>query len=540
MLPDELTAATAHKVLSSPEWLEANRRYLGTHSGLDGDIDHWQSGDGFLGPKPSEGAPGRDTYMKQLKKVFITEDLISEVTQRRRKGVAGQKPTIEVAPLGGDPEEEEAEEEEGEEEEPSEADRIASLLKEWWTDRELTSVLGEVLKTVSSEERCVLRIIIDPGRLGESDQLEGADLDQALSAIRLEVLSRDQAAVHEDARTKRRTGIIDFEGTRGDLYYEEREYVEKTYVRLEDEMTVLRIEDETTVEPEEAAFDLGGRLLHKEVSHNLLLNESLRSNQADLNTTRTMINITGQKAGFPELHLVNVEPPEDEEGNPVEPERGPGRIQYHVSVPKKAQSSTGETEERQGTADVVETDPVDNESLRQDAVVARRSVYRSGQQLHVFMSDDATASGKSRIQARADFVNDLEDVAEEIDGAGEWICETAWHLAHRLVGAEPKDISVDFSPTIDPGPVSPTEKKQILAAYDKGVFSRHTTQLMLGIDDPDAEIERIREEQQQERVARVNEQQQFTEAVMERRQELEEVSGEVDNRESNRSDSKNE
>jgi hypothetical protein len=149
-------------------------------------------------------------------------------------------------------------------------------------------------------------------------------------------------------------------------------------------------------------------------------------------------------------------------------------------------------------------------------------VYRSAQQLHVFMSDDATASGKSRIQARADFVNDLEDVSEAIDEPGEWICETAWHLAHRLVGAEPEDISVDFSPTIDPGPVSPTEKKQILAAYDKGVFSRHTTQLMLGLDDPDAEIERIREEQQEERSARLSEQQQFTEAVLERRNEIEE------------------
>lgn len=543
MTPDELGAHNAHLILTEPDWLDAVRRYLGTHEDLEGDVDHWQGGDGFRGPKPSEGTAGRDAYMTQLKHVFITEDLLNEVVRRRKGGVAGEPPTIDVAPLSGEEAPDGGEdagggegagEEEGEG--PTGAEQIASLLMEWWTDRELTSdVLGEVVKKVSAEERCVIRIIIDPGRLTDEDELEGGfpggsadaiapDVDQALSAIRLEVLTRDQAAVHEDARTKQRTGLIDFEGTRGGLYDEDREYVEKTWVNEQGE-TVLRIEDERETEPEEASWDLGGRLLHKEVSHELLLNQSLRSNQAALNTVRTMINITGQKSGFPELHLVNIDPPEASDGTAQTPERGPGKIQYHVSVPKKAQGPSGETEERAGTADVIETDPVDNESLRQDADVARRSVYRSAQQLHVFMSDDATASGKSRIQARADYVGDLEDVANVLDGAGEWICETVWHLAHRLVGAEPEDISVSFSPTIDPGPVSPAEKKQILNAFEKGVFSRRTTQLMLGIDDPEAEIERIREEREEELARRQDERQQFTEAVLQRRNEIEEGAG---------------
>jgi hypothetical protein len=258
----------------------------------------------------------------------------------------------------------------------------------------------------------------------------------------------------------------------------------------------------------------------------LFVNESMRSNQGDLNTKRTLINITGQKAGFPELHLVNIEPPQDEDGDPVDPERGPGKIQYHVSVPEEAESPTGTREKRQGGADVYETDPVDNESLREDAAVARESVYRSAHQLHVHMSKDATASGKSRVQARADYVQDLDDVAEVLNRAGEWMVETAWHLAHQLAGSDAEDISVNFSCEIDPGPITPKMKKEIREAYRDEIISRRTAQLLYGVEDPEAEIERIREEQVEEATLDQARTDQFTERVMQRRRELEEASEE--------------
>lgn len=540
MLPSEITPTTAHRFLDVPEWLEPNRRYAGTLDDLEGDVDHWQDGDGYLGPKPTKGTDARDVYMEALKKVFITEDIVSEVVKRRRKGVAGQAPTIDVAPLGEEDRPAEGEGEEGDEEseEASRSAQIASLLREWWRDRDMTDVLGAAAKRTTTEQQAVLRIIIDIRRLSEEGELGAATattIDDALSAIDIEVIPRSRAFVHEDPRSKRRTGFIEFEGTRGGRYEEEQRYIEKTFVG-EDGETVLKVEDQGDLEDEQESFGLGGRLLHLQLEEEeLFLSESLRSNQGALNTTRTLVNITGQKAGFPELHLVNIQAPEDEDGNPEPTERGPGKIQYHVSVPKKAQGPRGETEERQGTADVVETEPVDNESLRKDAVVARESVYRSAHQLHVFMGKDSTASGRSRVEARADHVKDLEDLADVLGRAGEWMLETSWHLAHELAGEEAADISVDFDCQVDPGPLTPEMKREVREAFRDDVISLRTAQLMYGVEDPEEEIERIRQEQLDEATVQQAGLEQFTEQVMQRRRELEDAGGDVTNRDSNRS-----
>jgi len=513
MTPDEITVRKAHQLANGnqPTWLEEARLYVGTHEDLDGDVDHWQGGAGFNGPKPSRNDSARDSYMDALEEVFVVEDLISEVIERRKNAILGQPPEIAVMKEEGSEDDDEGEGDEGEdaESEATPAERAESLLSDWWEAEELTDQWEEVLTRVSSEEEVLLRLVVGQRIIGEDGTVTAETVEEALSAIRVEIIPRDQGLVHEDIRTKVETGVIAFrkseESDTGEV-----DYVEKTYVN-DDGETVLQIEyEEGTELPEgvsavqEESYDLGGNLMHYEVEDNLLVSESVRSNQKTLNTTRTMINITGQKAGFPELHLVNIQPPEDGDGNEIDPERGPSKIQYHVSVPKKAQGPQGQTQERQGTAEVVETDPVDNKSLREDADLARRSIYRSAQQLHVFLSD-GTASGVSRVQARHDHVADVEDVAETLDRAGKWALETAYALAAALAGGvgsdllAPGEASVELHLNVDPGPVTPEMKKEIRSASKEGFLSRKTALLLYGVDHPEEEIQRLREEEDRRR-----------------------------------------
>ena len=533
MLPTEITATDAHTLTQNnePDWLTKARLFAGTHEDLEGDVDHWQDGAGFAGPKPSAEDPARDAYMKQLEKVFIVEDLISEVVGRRRKACLGQPPQVDVKPAEGEGEAQGEDTGEGAEGEKTPAAATAQLLRDWWENQDLTDTLGDAHDRASTEAETLLRLVIDPSRISANGTLQGlSSIEEALRALRVEIIGRDQGLVHEDLRTKIETGVISFSKAEEDGTGEV-DYTEKTW-RVPPEMegptgeTMLRIEYEgdSDQEPDEASFDLGGNLLHYELDLELMLSESLRSNQKDLNTKRTMINITGQKAGFPELHLVNITPPEDEDGNEQEPERGPGKIQYHVSVPKEAQGPAGRTETRSGGAEVYETEPVDNASLREDAMVARRSIYRSAQQLHVFLAD-GDASGRSRQQARHDFVQDAEDVAERLNRAGGWIIETAYALATELFGTSPvgllppEEVEPDFACNVDPGPVLPEEQKETRAGYKAGMMSRRTAMLEYGIDDPDAEMERIREEREEER----EQGRQFARDVMEgRRQSIEE------------------
>jgi len=508
MIPSEITALKAHQLANDNEtlWLREARRFVGTHEDLDGDVDHWQGGDGFNGPKPSKNDKNRDVYMEALEEVFVVEDLISEVIERRRNAVLGQPPEILVMTEDAP---DEADNEEGEEDGRTPAERAERLLSDWWDEEDLTDRFGEVLTRISSEEETLLRLVVGERIVGEDGTVTAETVEEALSAIRIELIPRDQGLVHEDIRTKRETGVIAFrkaeESDTGEV-----DYVEKTYLN-EQEETVLQIEyEEGTDLPEgvpqeqQEAYDLGGNLMHYQIEDDLLATESMRSNQKTLNTVRTMINITGQKAGFPELHLVNIDPPTDEDGNPVDPERGPSVVQYHVSVPKKATGPQGETQERQGSADVVETDPVDNESLREDANLARRSVYRSAQQLHVFLSD-GTASGVSRVQARHDHVSDVEDVAETLDRAGQWALETAYALAADLVGGvggdliPPAEAAMELHCNVDPGPVTPEMKKEVRAANKEGFLSLRTALLKYGVDDPEEEIERLKEEEERRR-----------------------------------------
>ncbi len=518
MLPNEITALKAHQLArnNAPDWLDEARHFVGTHEDLDGDVDHWQGGDGFKGPKPSKTDRARDAYMEALEEVFVVEDLISEVIQRRKSAILGQPPEINVMPAGA----------EEDEEEPDEAKAAERLLRDWWDEEKLTDRWQEVLTRVSSEQETLLRLVV------ADDVRDGADsIEEALAGIRVELIPRDQGLVHEDLRTKKKTGVIAFQRTE-ESSTGEVDYTEKTYL-TDDGETALRIEHEEgsdlpegVQQVQEETFDLQGNLLHYEVEGELLVSESVRSNQKTLNTTRTMINITGQRAGFPELHLVNIDPPEDEHGNKVDPERGPGKIQYHVSVPKKAQSPTGQTEERTGTADVFETTPVDNESLREDANLARRSIYRSAQQLHVFLGD-GTASGVSRVQARHDHVSDVENLAEKLDRAGSWALETAYALAAELAGGsgegfmDPAEAAMELHANVDPGPVPPEEKSEIRKAQGNGFLSLRTALLRYGIDHPREEIERLRQEQEEELVMRQEAQGQFAESVMQRRREIE-------------------
>lgn len=506
MTPDEITALKAHQLANdnAPEWLEEARRFLGTHEDLDGDVDHWQGGEGFNGPKPSKEDKNRDAYMKALEDVFVTEDLISEVVERRKNAVLGQSPELQVMMPGS-----EAENEEDGEDEETPADRAQTLLDDWWDWEDLTDRWEDVLERISSEEETLLRIVVDDSIKDEEGNAAPETIEEAMQAIRIELIGRDQGLVHEDIRTKTETGVIAFQRAE-EADTGEVDYVEKTY-RTDDGETALRIEYESgtdlpdEIEPvQETTFDLGGRLMHYQVEENLLVSESMRSNQKDLNTKRTLITITGNKAGFPELHAVNVLPPEDEDGEPTRHERGPGKIQYHVSVPKKAQGPGGTDEERSGGADVFESDPVDNESLRKDANVARRSIYRSAQQLHVFLAD-GTASGVSRVQSRHDHVSDVEDVAEKLDRAGEWAMGAAYHLAVDLLGRvpegypDPAEAQYVFHCNVDPGPVTPETKKEIRTAQREGFLSLKTALLKYGVDDPEEEIERLREEQQRQR-----------------------------------------
>ena len=460
-----LTRKEASQLVQFPDWAEAARRFVGRHRDGDGDIDHWQSGDGYTGRKPTSDTTGASVYMSSLEDAFIVEDLCSDVLSHRTSGVLGKDPNWRF-------------DTEGEDASPEEEARQEAV-ERWWNDNDVREVMEDFASGIGTEAKYYLRF-----RITGADEISASTPEDALAHIYVEAIGRENATVYTDPDLKE-LGVFKC-NTSG-----AGKHAEVTYLD-ENQQTVLRLLGNDREEG--WTGDLGGKLFIYEGTGRLLMNKGMRSNQASLNTKRTWIEIVDEKAGFPELHLVGIQTPKDAKGNDKKPERGPGRLVYHVQIPKKTEGRNGAVEERSGRGQLEQFGAADTENLRADCDESREAIHRAANQLHRLISGDATASGESRIQARADYVSDLAQLKGTVDKAGTWVLETAWALAEALSGTDHSGATATFDAILDPGPITSEERRAMLEEVGKGAMSLKRFLSVVGVDDPDSEVQQIEEE----------------------------------------------
>ena len=500
---DQIDAEKAHHYVdaSVPSWLSENMKYAGANDDPDDDTpaDHWQSGTGFLAPLPPKDDPTYAVLTDALKRIFVSEDIIGDVLQRRCNGVLGKVPSWRFRRAGEDDRQDDAQ-----------LDAINDAMRKWWKDKGVHSVLKQFLNGIGYAGRSFLRIYIPPGRFpATGEDTEGAieisasSPDEALDHIFVEHVERTQGAMFIDRSSMREVGIVVFEADNDDepidnasTKEEDRRWAEITF-HAGDGLTVIRI---VGSQPRQGALDLGGRLIHYEGRHQLLVTDSVKRNQRDLNTTRTQIRMNNDNAAFMQRLFINLQPPgsvvTDGDGNEVFQvgtyNRGPGQDLFLVGVEETDEN--GVTTYKQGAVDTLE--PIDNQNLQRSADAAREAIYRQCKQLHVAISGDATSSGEARVQAQGEYLLDLTDMKGVVDQAGRWLLETVWALAEFLAGATAAstDIEAAFECRINPGPLSDGMRTAILQYVEKGLISRETAMQMFGVDDPAGERKQIQHE----------------------------------------------
>ena len=479
MLPDEITFSKARELVTVPEWVRKVRRMVGRVDveGADEDPDHWMEGDGYTGNTPAQRDPNQSMYMERLKSKFVTEDLASDVLERRTDGVLGRAPTWSF-------------ETDGDERLPDEEARRAAVQS--WLD-EQGSVMRDFAEALTYDGPACLRFRVvgrrdDDGETDAPREVDAQTPEEALDYIHLELARRDEATVHTDRSEKTEAGVFIAQGEQAD----DDDEAEICYIDDEGN-TRLSIRHQEKRRADYNFGDLSGHLLIHEASGHLLMTSSLRSNQKGLNTKRTWMEIIDEKAGFPELHLVGVEAPRGEDGGKVKPDRGPGKMMYHVKTPSEYEQD-GETIKTSGGASVKQFGGSDNESLRRDCDEARHTIYRTAKQLHVFLAEDGQASGRSRILARSEFVKDLDGLKTTIDRAGSWMLETLWALAESLSGRPSSGIGASWEAVLNPGPLTAKERKAMRADVESGAMSLETYLRKRGVSDPEAEVARIKSE----------------------------------------------
>lgn len=475
--------------------------------------DQWAGGDGWTGPNPIDLDTGTSSSVLTLiEREFVSRNVLNEVITRHRDGVLAREPIWSVSK---------------ERNRKTQAAEIEQAITTWWDESGIPAVLQEAVRTLlyaretsntgeaPRKARSPLRLyireksVID-GRVPKRASLAEALMDIGLHAAApyaagiLRNLDGDPIATHYEYADDDGQQVREITGLAMDL----RRYGlpipssvpgQNTVVLLQHGMTGATLE-------EPLSYAISGRMLMHEMTREPLITTAAIQQQKLINKAFTMMSHNMDIAGFTERTLLNAQMPGhwvDEDGATVSPEDGKRFVPDPLFVGAGATnwfSGLSTVDEagviRYTSPSIVYRDPVPPEAFTSTIEAARLAVYEEAKQLHVAISGDATASGRSRVQATNDFVASLELTAREVERAVRWALEAAVALGSVLMGAPARFEGLRVVAQARLAAVQPTveDVQSELAKYGAGLVSRESAMSGVGVEDVDAELAKIASE----------------------------------------------
>jgi hypothetical protein len=487
------------------------------------DGDHYQDSNGYIGDVPPRDDPAFADKMAAIEAAFQSVNVVSEVTERHVTGATSKEPGWGIVPITPRQRRSSLTPRPAPQPEPElnpppppadpDAPDLSALLETdqdltvWWDEGEALEVLKEMLRVTLREERVVAHLYIPRGARGVDGNVpQQAVLRDALKLIHVETLTQDVAGVFIDPDTERPYGVYLYEreiaGADGATVKEQ--LMELSYLD-EAGNTIVRVVkgDGTEVFSNATApYQLGGLLTIFEMRRAALITPQVLQNQKALNLDLTQMVFNINLAGSRERTFFNVMPPgrmvyDEREGKEV---FQPAPFYASARVTNFLQGAPVTDEEGHiiGKANptVNVTEPVNTSYFTDTQQAVYALILEQVYQLHVILSRSAVASGQSRIEARADFAASLTTSKTSLDKAGRWLLTAVLRFAAQLAGQPGQfaNVRVEFDTIIYAGPLAPDERTALLAEYKAGVRSLESTMILLGEDDPAAEMVRIEQE----------------------------------------------
>lgn len=387
-----------------------------------------------------------------------------------------------------------------------EAEALAAF---WWRSARNHPERAIRLATLAArrEGRGALRFRVAAGLLRKG--ADGAyrvrpDLDMAGIArfIRLEnIAAPEQCRVWENADDFSRHALYSYTDALG------KDAAEVCTV-TDDGKTTLRVLKSEDGESSNVTLDLGGRITFIELSIEPLITEQVLQNQMAYNTASTMILRNTELAGFIERYGVNLEPPFEQTPDPNNPgqfvrkylpvKTGAGSINLWRQATYDKTDAQGNYlgEEALGrNSQYGRFEPVSPDSLTTAAAHNKANLYDEVGQTYALMGSDATASGRSREVAIADFNTIRQEVIDLGTNVISEVQETFLALVSALANLPGHfaDIQVQGQVRSQIVPPSAADRKANLDDAEAGVISAQTARQRQGIDEgaqEDAQIER--------------------------------------------------
>lgn len=490
--PDTWTLEDARERVTTPKWLLSYRAFA--------EGDHLQAGPltasglaalsgagglaGWIAPMLPAGHPNHRDQFDGIVRGFVSANKIGEVIGRHKAGVAGRQPSRGF--------ESRVPVQQGKEMAP-ELQRLRETADGWmaarWEAEGMHGAFQAAIANLLYAGRQPVRLVLPRGYLMEGKVLPRVPLETMLGMLRLTYPRPEECTVYTDPDTFEQVGIFTFE-------LDGNSCAEVTWVDRGTGLTHIRqIGGDGTVD--ELTYDFGGLIPVYEMVRTPLITQQIVQNQKALNLALSSIPRNVWSAGARARALFNVDPPGrdlvDSEGNTIRQldpmDWGSGVINFLQGAPVKDEQ--GNIVNYANPSMHVE-EPVDIAPAK-DAVDAHAwEILSEARQLHAVMSADATASGISRIVARVEFMGSLTETKPTADGCLEWQMDTRLAMAEAFTGGReggkaPHPYSAYLRANaeckLDPGPITPEERKALDALVTSGRISDETAMALMGIED---------------------------------------------------------
>lgn len=447
--------------------------------------DHWQNGDGWIGPGPRSGDQGYSDFLTLLEPSFTSKNVCDEVCDRQSSAVIGWEPRFAWAPIRQVSKNKPVTQEE--------SDAIAEIetaQTQIWNRRKMHQTFKKLAYQLLWAQESVLRLYVPAGFVDKNgNPRRPRDLREALSMVYIDVPEPTSATVWEHPDTKELLGIYIFKDSKG------VERAELTYIKSG--KTVVRITPEPITGPAIGSGMFGGNLtMWKAALESPLITEQVRSLQKQYNMTLTLLSKGLIDNHFLEKMFFNALPPgrwvyekdnKTRKAYIVEPRRVGGRTDTYFQGVDYTDKD-GKT--HLSTPSALIRTPLDPQGTIRGSEYWYQCLLEECRQDHILINQLATPSGKSRDSSRGDFIDSTKDTQAEVEQAGRAVLLTMLAMAEALLGT-PGKYTDRFQPIFkcrpNYGPLTVEERRQNVEEAEKGFLSYETTMALNGTDDVNTE-----------------------------------------------------
>ena len=481
--------------------------------------DYWNNGAGWVGielDSSNSTAASAATAGGYTKRIFTPIPITKDILNRWVTGLLGQ-PYISSAT--DDLKEGTAE---TEQEILLELERVQ---REWAARHDINMPMGKALKSslyagdtsARTDGRGLIRFRIPPSFLSDEGLTRSLDFQEAMAISRLEFLPADTAIVL-GMDTAAQDGSIH-------LYTDpisEKKMVEYSYIdtaetvaadgngaveRFAITRTFQMDEDGKQVKDGGWWMDLGGRLLTFQITHDLLIDDSMLRLQKALNLANTAQTSNLNLGGWVQEFIMNAMPPGqwevnadgslklDTDGQPnfimAEQVRGAATATYVPGIPIVGPDGevTGYT-----TPNRQRDMPVSPATFIEAIDSITAVMLRTAGQGHLNMSS-GSSSGIALTYQRRDFYIALSSSKVQVDMMLKWVMETAIALAAKISEDETySNIRLNVEAVLDTGIITAAELKT-LAEIALMNFLPLRTLIQLAGFEPTEQLEMMIEEE---------------------------------------------